>query len=531
MTVVDEAARTEPVAPLSPRAASSLLVTSVLALAGSLVWWMFDVDASYLAFGSAACLIVTLPMVSASGYDLLSPWSLVAVGVYVGGIRSAFVAFGVDGTRTIDELFLLGLDPDFFFWPSLLYIVALALMAAAYSHRQKRPEPTRFGRYLAEYQLGQRVYVVVAACAISGAVAFLLYAQQTGGLNLSELSEKRTTISGIELTEEYQSYGQLRAVNGLSALGFWMLLAYYAHSGVRHSLLSLRGLVLLALFVNAAALPVFSSSRAEVVYLLVVAAAIEMALSKSRTRNRRLVLLAGVAVLVGVAVLTLVRASSQTEIAEKFGTSGLALAAGDAFVFSRTFTDIPTTAQIIQAVPEVLPYEYGQTMTGWLAAPIPRSVWPDKPLISSGPVVGIKVFGNERAGVPPGWVGETYWNFGVPGVLVGSLFLGWLLRRLYDRRAVDLASRSPGAVLVYCVVILRLGGDTLTNGIGYAAFNAVVSLILLYVLLVLAKVPRPPAVWRPTGNGGSVFTPRTDEGSRGRTDGGAIGVHPHIGRS
>src|SRR5262249_12283422 len=76
-------------------------------------------------------------------------------------------------------------------------------------------------------------------------------------------------------------------------------------------------------------------------------------------------------------------------------------------------------------------FAYGSTVPLW--ALIPRAVWPDKPWIGGGRDVvsdftGITVpFGTS---VGAGQVLEFYVNFGIPGVLLGFLGLGFLLMGL-----------------------------------------------------------------------------------------------------
>lgn len=95
-----------------------------------------------------------------------------------------------------------------------------------------------------------------------------------------------------------------------------------------------------------------------------------------------------------------------------------------------------------------------------------------------------------------------YWNFAIPGVLIGSALFGLLLRRLYSSRAQHLAG-NPDVALMYCIVMFRFGGDAMTGGIGYAIFNALLSAAGIYGLLLCVKVQRrgPRRVWQSTARG------------------------------
>ena len=102
----------------------------------------------------------------------------------------------------------------------------------------------------------------------------------------------------------------------------------------------------------------------------------------------------------------------------------------DAFVYSRNLSDPTVAAHIYHAVPEKIPFQNGGTITAFALAPIPRAIWPEKPLINIGPVIGNVIYGYQRNGVPAGWVGDLYLNWGLPAVLAGSVLIGWLLAQL-----------------------------------------------------------------------------------------------------
>ncbi len=78
-------------------------------------------------------------------------------------------------------------------------------------------------------------------------------------------------------------------------------------------------------------------------------------------------------------------------------------------------------------------YLDGGSLWDGVLAVIPRALWPDKPIrAGSGRLVedatGLRLSQTTSWGV--GNVLEFYINFGVPGLIVGFLFLGWLLGRL-----------------------------------------------------------------------------------------------------
>jgi hypothetical protein len=93
---------------------------------------------------------------------------------------------------------------------------------------------------------------------------------------------------------------------------------------------------------------------------------------------------------------------------------------------------------ILRDVPEAVPYRYGDTL---VLAPIglfvPRILWPDKPTITIGREFG-ETFQlvnpvDDLTQISPTFTGEFYWNFDIPGVIVGMFLFGAALRVFYER--------------------------------------------------------------------------------------------------
>lgn len=493
--------RWEALAPLSKASGASILATWLGLTTMALVWWMIDPRGVFVFAGFLACLVLSLPLAFGRQYDLASPWSLVLLAAYLGfALRGLFITVGIDGTRTVEQLYFMGQAPAYFELPSLLIVVALLGFTLGYMAAVSGKKKPRPGRLLSSTELNPRsVPVVVVVLAAVGFAAFLLYAQATGGLSLDRISGKRTVIGGLNLSTEYQSHGHLRFVNSLSSVALWVQVAYYAKSSLPHGLGTRRGAWLGVLFLNACLLPFYASTRSDVVFVLATAVVIELCLQSRRTRLRKLVLPALIGLLI-VSALTALRSADQGATNE-----GPAATLVDAFVLTHTFSDIPTTVHITEAVPEVLPYANGDTIVSWLASPIPRAMWPEKPIISLGPTVGIVIFGNARTGIPPGLVAESYWNFGIGGMLVipmlAGVGVGWGYRRL-----APFARQSPAAALLFAGVVVRVGIDMTSNSIGYALLQAVQGLLVLVPVAWLVGSSRE-GVWQEGGtarSGGSI---------------------------
>lgn len=86
---------------------------------------------------------------------------------------------------------------------------------------------------------------------------------------------------------------------------------------------------------------------------------------------------------------------------------------------------------IAAKVPGEVDLLYGASYLAIPAAPIPRALWPGKPM-AGGRITAERIFeyGDSSIAMPPGMIGEAYFNFHLPGVLLVmgcyGIFLRWL---------------------------------------------------------------------------------------------------------
>ena len=102
-------------------------------------------------------------------------------------------------------------------------------------------------------------------------------------------------------------------------------------------------------------------------------------------------------------------------------------------------------------------FQAGDTIVPMFAAFIPRIIWPDKPDAAAGQVFN-QEFGISQyrdVYISPSHLGELYWNFGWPGVLLGMLAIGALLGWIGGR--CDLSEHATVTrLLVVAVTIYSL---------------------------------------------------------------------------
>lgn len=487
MPVMPGGARLAKESPYATLLVALIVVLLPLTLAATLAS-IYRENMIFLAIGFGALYTVLVPIVILKQYDLGSPLTMIIFPIAVGlTIRNIYIGFRIKGLHSIDSLFLLGERPSYFVWPGILLIIGLATIVISYSlFRPRTPYVKTLAGRLERYTFDRtRLFLVLTACVVVAIVTFVLYVRATGGFDADRLSAKRATIPSLELSLDYRGFGYLVFANEFGATAFLVALAYFLKN--QRSLWGWRGAVLVGMFVVAVALPVYASSRTPVIMLLLLAGAIRHFTGRP-VRMRSLVVGASV-VLVAFGSLTFARAQSQGTFTETIAS--ITLDGGlEALIFDRNMLELSKTAHVINRVPSELPYAYGATIATYLFAPVPRELWPAKPLVSPGPVIGNVVYGNKVSGVPPGVIAELFWNFGVAGVLVGCALIGMLVRYLYEKcrpgRGVNVA-----AILIYVVGVFRLGLDLVGTSVGTGLFLAMTGVAhVSVVLLLVGRIPR-----------------------------------------
>lgn len=112
------------------------------------------------------------------------------------------------------------------------------------------------------------------------------------------------------------------------------------------------------------------------------------------------------------------------------------------------------TLGIIAAVPDRVGHLYGRSYLSIIFAPVPSALLPfDKPL-PGGRLTAIRIFSNPLSSVPPGNIGEAYWNYHVPGVVFVMGIFGFLMRWCLE--AYKANAGVPGASALYVITLFML---------------------------------------------------------------------------
>jgi len=450
-------------------------------LAASLASAAFLVDARFLflATGLWALAILMIPVVVTGKSQVFSMWSFVALTVVIGvTLRGACLTFGFPDDDRLDHLFYLGREPAFFFMPAGWLLLGLLMLALGYLAFPIKPRHWRWGPVRQSRALA--IGLILLAISLAATV---LYIAKTGGFASGEWSAKRTVIPDLDLKGSgYQSFGGLRFLGSLAIFGHLLILPLALTSPTRRNRVLLWMLAMTLLTV-ACVIPFYASLRTTVaMHLLLFAAMLHLV---GRPNHRVILLAAAAVMLVSVYIMTALRPSSPDR-ETRLETPTLTRIF-EAAVINRNQIDLPKTAHILEAIPEELPYQHGKTIARWSLAPIPRSLWSDKPVIPPGPEIGRTVYGQNVAGVPPGLIAELFWNFHLTGIVIGAFAFGVLLRFLQSRFS---PGDCPWAAALFVAGPMTLGFEAVGSSIGSGLFRAALHTAVMFGLLWLIRCPK-----------------------------------------
>ncbi len=118
-------------------------------------------------------------------------------------------------------------------------------------------------------------------------------------------------------------------------------------------------------------------------------------------------------------------------------------------------------AYIYESVPNSMDYQYGKSFTSWIFAPIPRSIWPDKPPITIGQQIKTEIYSKtEEGGGGEGTnsIGELYINFGVFGFVLAVLY--WFVAGIFSRKIYvtlkPYLRRNKAAIIIYVIFLFYI---------------------------------------------------------------------------
>ncbi|SDL60299.1 oligosaccharide repeat unit polymerase [Catalinimonas alkaloidigena] len=388
------------------------LVTSLLVLSGL---YFFRKNDEFL-------ILLALFLLNTGLYR----YEVVQSGV-VNWVRVAY-STGVDFFTMTDELALEALN---------LFLLGTAVMMASYAFFRKQLRPLR----AVDSEELFKGFIKKKKNLIIGLFVFFLVAN----------SFARGAIRGAI------AYGNSYALLFGMAIGGIILLMYLVFKNMTFKRAGLSKLVFGALIVFAATMSYGTSGRFK---FLSWAIGIGILVVKDMKPWKKVQLYAAGGF--GLIVLFALAGVARMQSVENMTTSEKVSVALDRFSAGEDQNMLDGFMMVLQVYPELLNYHYGTEHLEILARPIPRSLWPDKPVGGYANKLGLNDnMGGATVGISQTIYGSFFGEGGIPGIIIFSILYGWLFARLFryaERYRSDMRWLIKGMVLASAVPLLR-GGD------------------------------------------------------------------------
>lgn len=435
-----------------------------------------------LNFAPLAALLIYL-----FGRRKLDPFEPVVIGM--GYVALNFALSGVSvlaaprGLQSIDYLKQMGISPDSYMFAGILETSAFVTFLLGYSLRPVSISFELDPSLNASPRLdGRRAHTLflVAAFALLSACGGLMLVNAFSIDFSSLLSISRKRFIHLGDGEYAAALGYARWLAGMAQ---YALLLFLVQAYDRNRRLNILQMLVAALLFALMALPPFLTSSRYPLILSALSALVVLHYMRRPIRLRTLVAV-GLLGAVTLAVMGELRSLRRGDIVDVSARGFVAE------LTARENAGFTLTARLVEDMPAAWGFQNGATFLAWAFAPIPRSAWPDKPAISLGQEVKVKLFDRPAelgGGVPPSSAGEFYINFGAFALFLAPIytFLGGLASKSIYWRLVR-SDRSPFSIFVYAVIFLDIAPLFFWTQFSQNMVNlAKVAVILLLTKLVL----------------------------------------------
>ena len=384
-----------------------------------------------------------------------------------------------------DYLRSIGLSASSYLTAATLEISAFLAFLLGYS---VHPRALRFriGRYLSQpvsLAHGKAVPLVLTfSLAVLGAIGLrdLIISFSIDLTSIESISRKRFVNLG-----DSEVSGAAGYTRWLAQFSQYAALLFLAYAYSRQPRLTPAQLVFAVLLIIMAVLPPFlTSSRFALISSLLSAMMVVHYLKKPI--SLKTLGIVGVLAILSIAILG--------ELRQLRGGTQINISAASvvASIGDRENAGFSLTARIIEQMPSDWNYQFGQTYMNWIFAPVPRSIWPDKPLISLGQEVKVFLFDRSVArggGVPPSSAGEMYINFGLLALFLSPVFtfIGGVISKSVYWQLVRNNSTSF-SIFVYAVLFMNVLPNLFWTQFSKSMVDLIKLLVILFVVRLIVRL-------------------------------------------
>ncbi|MBB2145923.1 O-antigen polysaccharide polymerase Wzy [Pedobacter sp. LMG 31464] len=438
--------------------------------------YMFFVDFFLIFFPVIIISLMSIPLLIRKKWDVFSIWSWVLYSSILGVLlRSFYIYFDLPNPQSIDTVFLLGKSKSFLFPAMVLIFVGIACMVGGYLSTKKRFK-LKSKIFVHDKWNPKAFFTTSILLLVISIVGLILFIKAQGGLfSIASISSNYRGVS--ETLAEASPHAYLRLLVSFSGINLFLLTTWlikYNNNKVMAYILWVISFLTFVFF------NFYVSQRGAIVFCMVQLIALSYYLQNFKLPKVKL-LIGLVVALVIFQIMTNLR--GVTDVATQEVKVDFVKALEPA-ILTTNMIDVSKTAHIVDAIPTKLNYEYGSTLITVFFAWIPRELWPNKPVTNVDNTIGMKVFGSTTygsGGVPPGIIAELYWNFWIPGVLLGCFLIGFLLKLINQTILSNIANSN--IVIIYVVNFMFIGLSFVGSSFGSLLIGVLLTLIPTIVIL------------------------------------------------
>lgn len=449
----------------------SIVTAGAIATAGLLLWTLIFEPAtateSYLGFLAIASILPVWALLVFRGHgNPFEPLNLLLL-LFVWGVIWK-VTYLVHNPVALNRS-LNGKPADILIDGFWLIVAAVAAFAIGYSI-VARGKPPVDQAPAAEWRLNLTAVLCLLMLAISLIAAALCVASIGIENIVSGFSQRRfdPASPSAHLGTALYAYYKIAL---LARIPFYVALVYLL-SGNKWRRPMFVAIAALS-FLIAVSIPVMFNTRANAMLIVVDMVAIAF-LSSAKLKLRYILPVCGIA---GAAFLYMTMARAKHIFTNIF----------DSVMGQPYFLELTKTSHILHWFTDFPLRLHGETLIGWLFIPVPQSWFDgDKPFfLQMGKLIGSNVYGYNGTGVPAGFIGELFINFGWTGVIVGMFVAGLVMAGVWN-----IHQRQPRNVFIstaVAMIVVRFGVFLFNNDLGtFVLKNAMETLPTLIVLAVAA---------------------------------------------
>lgn len=425
--------------------------------------------------------ILLLPLTSKEQkFDPTHPILLILVSLLIGTVlRSFFILSPLQSDAKF--LMLLGEPPAILMKGIFAIYLGLISFIIGYIYSSKPfPDWSKTGIFKDQINMKKFVPLAVIITIVSMITAYLYF--QKVGVNFSDISAVSQKRRYKLDNGSYTSLGYYLLLMDLAGPVYYILLIYLIRN--RKSFFSFLGIFTLFLCLLNLIYPFVRSSRSDALYVIIYSGLIFYYL-RGGIKISRIAYFALIGSIILVIMTTLRRDHAKVRSTKlEAQTNPLVIMVG-----SLNFLGVDKTSQIIDKMPSRMNYKFGTTLFLWTLAPIPHTLWLNKPDIRIGLEVGEKIYqkrdqNDPGGGVPPGFIAELYMNFSYMGIIAGMFLFGNMLKLFYEALKKIRTISIFGMVIYIQAFIpfgLKLIGGDLT-GVTVNAFSTIIPIFLMMKL-------------------------------------------------